>query len=142
MKTVAVHLGSQPYACTVSDGEHRWTMDEPLDMGGGNTGHDPYAALLASLGSCTAITLKMYGARKGWDLQSITVNTSLMSDTVNDRRTTSFRRSIEVEGNLDEAQLLRLQQIAKACPISKILEGSISIETAIKKNTHDDSAGG
>jgi putative redox protein len=134
MRTVQVQLGPQNYACTVTDGNHRWIIDEPVDKGGGNTGHDPYGALLASLGSCTAITLKMYAARKGWDLQSVTVDTALVSETITDKKTTAFLRSITVTGTLDDAQLQRLQQIAKACPISKILEGSISIETEIKRS--------
>jgi putative redox protein len=141
MNTVQVRLGTNNYACTVTDGDHQWVIDEPVDKGGSNTGHDPYAALLASLGSCTAITLKMYAARKGWDLRSVTVDTTLVSDTVADRRTTTFSRSIEVSGRLNEAQLQRLQQIARACPISKILEGSIHIETQIKNGADDHSAG-
>ncbi len=133
MKTVHVHLGAKNFACTNDDGSHRWIIDEPLHKGGEDTGPDPYAALLGSLGSCTAITIKMYAERKGWAVQYIDVNVEMFSKPTADEKNTVFTRTITVMGNIDEAQLQRLRQIAKACPVSKILEGAITIETHIKK---------
>jgi putative redox protein len=128
MALVTARLGSTNYQCTVTDGTHQWTIDEPTEQGGGNTGPDPYAALMGSLGSCTAITLKMYAARKGWTIQHIDV---LIEMQRSDNQTT-FSRQIAVTPALDAQQLERLRQIAKACPVSKILEGKIHIETHIQ----------
>ena len=57
----------------ITSGPHRSTADEPVELGGGGLGPSPYELLLASLGACTSMTLRLYATRKGWDLQKITV---------------------------------------------------------------------
>lgn len=128
---ILVRLGNLNYACTVSDGRHEWMMDEPVENGGNDIAHNPYAALLASIGSCSAITAKMYAQRKGWPVEAIEIKLSLATQTVAGKRKSVFTRTAAVKGNLTTEQLLRLQQIITICPISKILEGEITIETGL-----------
>ena len=130
-KEISVRLSNINYACTISDGHHQWMIDEPVEKGGSDIAHDPFAALLASIGSCSAITIRMYAQRKGWDVEDIEVKMSLASQTEGGKRQTVFTRNILVKGNLTNDQLIRLQQIATACPVSKTLEGEITFETGL-----------
>lgn len=130
---VLVHLDSTDYTCRLEHGEHRWTLDEPVDKGGRNLGPDPYAALLGCLGSCSAITLKMYTNRKGWDIQKIDMSLQVSHRETPDKKITVFTSEINITGNITDEQLQRLHQIVKACPVSKILEAGVEIETIIKR---------
>ena len=130
-KEISVRLGNTNYACTINDGRHEWLMDEPVESGGNDIAHDPYAALLASLGSCSAITMKMYAQRKGWPVEDIEIKLSLITQIVEGKRESVFTRNVFVKGNLTNEQLLRLEHIATACPVSKILEGDIIVETTL-----------
>jgi putative redox protein len=111
----------------LEDGTHRWLADEPERLGGGDTGPDPHALLLSSLGACTNITVRMYAKHKGWPLEGLRVELSMQSTeqgTVIDRR-------IALEGPLAQDQRERLLQIANACPIHKVLSGSIHIDSGL-----------
>ena len=130
-KEVTISLGNINYACTVNDGRHEWMMDEPVENGGNDIAHDPYAALLASIGSCSAITMKMYAQRKGWPVEEIAIKMSVATQTVAGKRKSVFKRAIFIKGTLSREQLIRLEQIAAACPVSRILEGDIIVETGL-----------
>jgi putative redox protein len=130
-KEISVRLGNINYACIVSDGRHEWMLDEPVDNGGSDIAHDPYSALLASIGSCSAITMKMYAQRKGWQVEDIEIKMSLATQTIAGKKHSVFTRSVYVKGNLDNDQLMRLKQIVTVCPVSKILEGEIKVETIL-----------
>lgn len=132
-KNVNVHLSTTDFTCQLEHGEHRWTLDEPVEKGGSDHGPDPYAALLGSLGSCSAITIKMYANRKGWNIQKIDVSLNVSHRPAGDETITVFQNEIEITGDLDEAQVERLKQIVKACPISKLLEVTLKIETTVAK---------
>src|SRR5690606_17457296 len=109
---------------------HRWQADEPEALGGGDTAPDPMQLVLSGLGACTAITLKMYAARKQWPLRDVRVELELnpggKPEAGND-----IRRVVQLEGDLDDAQRERLLQIANACPVHKLLAGEIRIDTAL-----------
>ena len=130
-KEISVRLGNINYACSVTDGRHKWMMDEPVDSGGNDIAHDPYSALLASIGSCSAITMKMYAQRKDWQVEEIEIKMSLTVQTVAGKKESVFTRNIFVKGNLNNEQLTRLEQIATACPVSRVLEGDILVETGL-----------
>jgi putative redox protein len=120
-------IASTAYRAEIRNGRHVLTADEPLNLGGGDTGPAPDELLEAALASCTAITLRMYANRKEWPVNEI--NVAVLLERKDDK--TFFTRNIQVEGALDEVQKERLLQIAKACPVSKTLSGSIDINTQI-----------
>ena len=115
---------------------HQWRADEP-EPSGTDTGPSPYELLLASLGACTSMTLRLYAERKGIDLRSITVRLQhyrIHAEDCRDCETTSgfldrIDREIELTGNLDEAQRRRLLEIAERCPVHRTLKSEINIRT-------------
>lgn len=126
---VTVKIAEKKYETFISARQHTLVGDEPEDLGGEDLGMAPYELLLGSLGECTAITLKMYAERKGWQIDGVTVNLTLEEMTPTNR-TTRIGREVIVEGeNLTPEQRTRLLQIANACPVHKILTNPISIET-------------
>ena len=133
-QNVQVVLGNANYVCQVNDGTHQWIIDEPVSKGGNDLGTNPFAALLASLGSCSAITIKMYAQRKGWDVQKIEISLNLSHTLIADKKVNVFMRDITIDGNLTEEQISRLKEIVKACPVSKVLEGNIEIITTLTKS--------
>ena len=122
----------------IVSGEHRWRADEPAPFGT-NTGPSPYELLLASLGACTSMTLRLYAQRKGMDLQKITVRLQHYkihaADCVDCETKSGFLdridREIQLTGNLDEAQKQRLLEIAERCPVHRTLKSEMSIRTSI-----------
>jgi putative redox protein len=124
---VTASIGEAEFRTRLDDGTHTWFADEPVSLGGADSGPQPAALLLSSLGACTSITLKMYAKRKGWALESVSVELSMKSadgGTVIDRR-------ISVTGALDTEQRERLLQIANACPMHKVLSGAIRIDSGL-----------
>jgi len=126
--TAVTELDRSHYLTKVYAGGHFIYADEPADIGGTDEGMNPGALLLASLGSCTAITIRMYADRKNIPLDSIKIHLAICNEEeIN--LTTKITRKIEFGGDLSEAELSRLMQIADKCPIHKILSNPIQIET-------------
>jgi putative redox protein len=134
---VTVRSAGALYAQEVTLGEHRLTADEPAALGGGDSGPNPYELLLASLGTCTSMTLQMYARRKQWPLEGVTVR--LRIDRIHaadceDCETTEGKvdrvdREIELVGPLTAEQRAALLVIADKCPVHRTLKGEISIRT-------------
>ena len=122
---VSASLSTPNYRVLLDDGQHTWLGDEPASLGGGDRGPAPFALLLSSLGTCTAITVKMYADRKGWPLEHVDVR--LAFSTTADGST--IEREVSLVGPLDDAQRERLLQIANACPVHKVLSKPIEIRT-------------
>jgi putative redox protein len=124
-------IGTDKYLCTITWRNGTIVMDEPENIGGKDRGPDPYSTLLASLAGCTLSTLRMYIDRKGWDIPEISVSLNLAQE-LNEGLTTFIKRDINFATTVSEDQKQRLLIIATKCPISKILENKISIDTHIQ----------
>ncbi len=115
------------YQTTIRSNGHELIADEPASSMGTDTGMSPYSLLLASLGSCTAITLRMYADHKMWVVDSILVKLDLFK-TANG---TVIERKITFEGQLTDDQRNRLLTIANSCPVHQLLTGTIDINTSL-----------
>jgi uncharacterized OsmC-like protein len=113
----------------VQAGGIRFLADEPVAVGGLGSGPGPYDLLCAALGACTSMTLRLYADQKQWPLQRIRVAVSHAKDK-DQKPADLFRRSIMLEGPLDQAQRTRLMEIAGRCPVHRTLEAGSAIETA------------
>jgi len=123
----------------IAAGKHALGADEPADYGGDDTGPTPYDLVLAGLGACTSMTVRMYAARKRLPLDRVTVTLShekIHAEDCADCETREGRidriaRSLTLEGSLDEAQQARLLEIADKCPVHRTLKNEVLIETEL-----------
>jgi putative redox protein len=130
-RAVTAVLAETPYLVTLSDGTHEWLADEPRDAGGGNRGPSPHQLVLSGLGACTAITLRMYAARKGWPLGGVAVELQLNPDGAPPGGGSEIRRRITLRGDLTAEQRERLLQVANACPVARTLAGEIHTTSSL-----------
>lgn len=131
--------GAGRFQQRVRVGAHTWTADEPVSVGGDDAGPSPYDLLLAGLGTCTSMTLRMYAERKGWDMGAIDV--VLRHDRVPDDgsglrggvngRVDRIRVAIDVDDDLDDARRESLLRIAGKCPVHRTLTHDVIIETEL-----------
>lgn len=127
-KNITGHIGEQKYLCTISWRNGQLIMDEPESVNGNDLGPDPYSTLLASLAGCTLSTLRMYIDRKGWIIPEINITLNATQETGNEL-TTIITRSISFPTEITPEQKERLLIIAEKCPVSRILKGTITINT-------------
>lgn len=118
-------LAAARYAVDIKTGHHALTGDEPVSGGGGDTGPAPFGFVLAGLGACTAITLRMYAERKVWPLTGLSVDLEYFRDGDKFR----VERVLHIEGALDEAQRARLADIAERTPVTLALKAGATINT-------------
>ena len=123
MNVAVVKGGTGKMRQEISMGKHRVTADVPEADGGEDAGPTPHDLLAGALGACTALTLKIYSARKQWPLQDAEVTVSVEKTPELSRMT----RGIRLVGPLDEEQKARLLKVAEACPVHKTLSGKIEI---------------
>jgi uncharacterized OsmC-like protein/fermentation-respiration switch protein FrsA (DUF1100 family) len=134
---VATRTGTDGYRTEVRARQHAWSADEPAAVGGADTGPTPYELLLAALGSCTSMTLRMYADRKKWPLDEVTVRMrhsrihALDEEQCEHRspRVDTVDRTVEMRGALTGEQRARLLEIADRCPVHRTLEAGVRIET-------------
>lgn len=126
MREVKVGWAEGKFAQDIEVAAHHLRADETRDKGGDDTAPAPHELLLAALGSCTAMTLKVYAERKAWPLRDVRV--TLNAGQVNG--TFQITRQVVLVGELDAEQRQRLVEIADKCPVHKTLVGDISITTA------------
>jgi putative redox protein len=125
MREVTVGWASGKFAQDIQVGAHRLRADEPVALGGDDGGLAPHELLLAALGSCTAMTLKVYAERKGWPLRDVHVTLNGVSGPAG----FSISRQLTLAGDLDGEQRQRLLEIAGKCPVHRTLVGEIAITT-------------
>ncbi len=123
----------------VTAGAHRLLADEPVDVGGLDTGPSPYDLLLAGLGACTAMTLRLYAERKGLPLENVSVALRPAKIHATDCETCETRqgqidrieRVVTVTGELTDDQRTRLLEIADKCPVHRTLTSEVDIRTEL-----------
>lgn len=129
--------GTGKFAQDVWAAGHYLRADEPEAYGGDDTGPGPYDLLLAGLGACTTMTMRMYADQKGWPVDNISVDLTHEKIHANDcadcetkdRKVDRIERVITIEGDLDQDQRARLMQIADKCPVHRTLHSEIKIDT-------------
>jgi putative redox protein len=128
-----------PFAETVRSGPHVLLADEPAASGGNDSGPNPYAYLLAALGSCTAMTLRAYARLKKWPLEKVRVQlkhdriyaADCLSCETKEGKIDRIERIVEITGPLTKEQRQRLVEIANRCPVHRTLASEIHIETQL-----------
>ncbi len=130
MSHVKTTMGTTDYAVKITAGTHSWVGDEPPSLGGQDAGPSPYDLLLASLGACTAITLRMYAKRKQWPLLGVVVDLQIDKGGADAR----INRVLQLQGDLSSEQRDRLLEIAERTPVTLTLKAGAKIETHL----HDD----
>jgi putative redox protein len=121
----------------ITVGRHRLVADEPVEVGGLDSGLGPYDLVLAGLGACTSMTLRLYAERKALSLDRVTVRLAHSRIHAADCENCETKegmldridRSITLAGDLDEEQRKRLLEIADKCPVHRMLTSEIDIRT-------------
>ncbi len=140
-RVIVKETGTGKFTQSVKMGPHAILADEPTDYGGNDRGPSPYELLLAALGACTSMTMKMYADRKGWKIGKLGVE--LVHEKIHAKdcadcdesatgRIDRIDRRLTIEGDLDDAQLEKLMEIADKCPVHRTLEGKPHVVTRWK----------
>ena len=132
---IVVRGGATDFRQEVTAGKHHLVADEPVSVGGGDAGPDPYDYLLTSLGVCTAMTVGFYARRNKWPLENITV--SLWHSRIHARDCQECETKdglveridvdLELTGSLTAEQHAKLMEIAEKCPVHRTLTSEINI---------------
>lgn len=136
---VVSDAGPGTYTQQITVGHHRLVADEPRPVGD-DAGPTPYDLLLAGLGACTSMTVRMYANRKGWPLDEVRVtlrHSRIHAEDCEHCETTKgmidhIDREIELVGALDDDQRQRLLAIAERCPVHQTLHSEIDVATTLK----------
>lgn len=130
--------GGSRYENRVLIGDHHFIADEPVEVGGGGRGPDPYEYVTAGLGACTSMTIRMYANRKDWPLESVSVRLTHEKDYAEDcehceegRKVDIFDRKITLVGDLTDEQRTRLLEIADRCPVHRTLHEPVEVRTQL-----------
>jgi len=120
-------IKSEKYRTAIRTDNHNFIVDEPIEAEGKDLGPNPGELLSAALAACTAITMKMYAARKNWNLEEAIVHVDFERNLKENN--TTFTKEIELIGDLSDEQKQRLFEIAERCPIHRTLANSIEIKS-------------
>jgi putative redox protein len=129
MKAISRRVGER-LRQQVNIREHELTADEPKSSGGEDSGPSPQELLAASLASCTAVTMEMYAARKGWDIGEVTVDVDY--EPAHRGSPTRFEMTVSLPKEIPEEQRERLMQIAAKCPVHRTLEGEVMFDERVE----------
>jgi putative redox protein len=136
---VSARIGPSGYRVEIDASGHTLVADEPLDAGGTDAGATPYDLVLAALGACTAMTLRMYADRKQWPLEGVAVHMHHARSHADDEqhcenrpvRLDTIERTLELSGPLTHEQRVKLAEIAERCPVHRTLDADIRITTRL-----------
>jgi putative redox protein len=129
--------GGGKFQQEIVSGPHRFLADEPVKVGGLDSGPSPYDLLLAGLGACTSMTLRLYADHKKLPLERVSVRLvhsrihaeDCLNCETKEGMVDRIDRNITMEGALDADQRRRLLEIADKCPVHRTLESEIEIRT-------------
>lgn len=144
---VVATIGASGYQTEIRVRGHSLIADEPIAQGGSDTGPTPYDYLVAALGACTSMTLRMYADRKKWPLESVVVRlrherihaSDCDACTTKEGKVDRIEREIELVGPLSEEQRAAFLGIADKCPVHRTLHSEIVVDTRLKER---DASGG
>lgn len=130
---------NKQFTRTVLSDSHVWLADEPASVGGGDLGPDPYEHLLAALGTCTSMTIRMYANRKDIPLDDVLVELSHSRQHLQDcedcdleaRQIEVLQKYVTLKGDLSDQQRQRLLQIADKCPVHRTLHSELDVRTEL-----------
>ena len=128
MSNSSVVLTNKNYLAEAKIRGHFVVTDVPISDGGEDTAPTPVEYLLTAIGGCVAITLRMYAARRSWDVGEITVNVFQNKDAQGSYLT----EEISFENDITEDQRKRLLMFAGKCPVARMVKGETRIESLIK----------
>jgi uncharacterized OsmC-like protein len=142
-RTVVVNSGPSRFGQNISVGPHRLRADEPPDVGGNDEGPNPYELLLAALGTCTGMTVRLYAERKQWPLKGVEVRLAHSRIHAEDCAECETKQGmldrIDAEiiftGDLSDEQKHRLMEIAEKCPVHRTLISEIQIRTRLAQGS-------
>jgi putative redox protein len=132
--------GAGAFTNTIVNGRHELLADEPQEAGGEDHGPTPYELLLAALGACTSITLRMYADRKEWPLEHVSIDLrhekihaeDCAHCTTEKGRIDRIEVEVTLQGPLDDEQRQRLLEIAHKCPVHRTLQNEVDMPTSLK----------
>ncbi|MCG8379091.1 MAG: bifunctional alpha/beta hydrolase/OsmC family protein [Proteobacteria bacterium] len=128
---------NKKFTRAIFSANHQLISDEPAKSGGDNLGPDPYELLLASLGSCTSMTIRMYANRKKYELDNVEVKLIYDRQHCEDCKAESYiekiQKFIKLEGNLNKEQKNKLLEIADRCPVHRTMSNDIIIESSLSE---------
>ncbi len=127
MTHATARIGTIHYAVSIDANGHKITADEPQSNGGADVGPAPYDLLLAGLGACTSITLRMYADRKAWDLQSLQVDLTYSRKGEEE----CIHRRLHLAGDLSDEQRIRFADIAERTPVTLTLKKGLPVTTEL-----------
>ncbi len=135
MSQVLISSSGKGMQHEISAGAHKWIADAGKEIGGNESGPNPHEMMLAALGTCTSMTLKVFSDKRGWKLDEVKV--SLNEEIVEDpnspgKKMFKITRDIQVKGELSQEQIDTLKSIADKCPIHKLLVESKQILTNLE----------
>ena len=128
MAHVRASIGETDFAVQIAARHHSLISDEPAALGGHDAGPAPYDLLLASLGSCTAITLRMYAKRKQWTVRSVLVQLRFNRE----EQGAHIERLIAIDGDVTAEQRARLMEIAEKTPVTLTLKTGTPIRSELR----------
>jgi uncharacterized OsmC-like protein/alpha-beta hydrolase superfamily lysophospholipase len=140
-RVIVTETGNGKFQQTIATGPHRLIADEPVAAGGLDSGPGPYDLLLAALGACTSMTLRLYADHKQLPLERVSVELSHAKIYAQDceecetkeGKIDRIERTLTLEGDLNDEQRARLLEIADKCPVHRTLTSEVNIRTAEKR---------
>lgn len=138
-QVLVFHDRNDAYLNHIYTSSHHIIGDEPVSFGGNDMGLSPYELLVAAVGSCTVLTLKLYAQRKGWDLKEVYVyltyakkHAEELRESVEEMGQIEFiGKKVKLIGNLTEDETIKLKEIASKCPVHKTVAGKVFFETEL-----------